>query len=121
MAREKGTFQVAANYEPLIAAPFDARSLVKTKDDLTAPQTWRQANGDIWIYAGMLVAVYGDPIAANNGLYILSNPAAYDQEVSWTKFADIAQIEALEERMNNLPTLENVKIIHGGDSNVAII
>ena len=57
MAREKGTFQVAANYEPLIAAPFDARMLVGVKSDLTAPQTWQDLRGDAWVYVGMLVTV----------------------------------------------------------------
>lgn len=40
MARYRGNFTVAANYEPLKAAPFDARALVETKADLTAATTW---------------------------------------------------------------------------------
>lgn len=71
MARFKGTFSVAANYEPLIAAPFDARQLVQTKLDLVDPATWQRANGDYWTYIGMMVVVAFDADEANNGLYIL--------------------------------------------------
>ena len=40
MQREFGTFPVAANYEPQVGAPFDARSLVKTKAALLDGATW---------------------------------------------------------------------------------
>jgi hypothetical protein len=53
MARYRGSFTVAASYEPLTASPFDARELVETKADLTAASTWQQPNGDLWIYDGM--------------------------------------------------------------------
>lgn len=120
MARERGTFSVPSNYEPLKAAPFDARSLVQTKADLTAAPTWQQDNGDIWIYSGMLVAVCADT-EENNGLYVLSNAVLYQQESSWIKLANISQINELKERIDNIPTLENIKIIYGGNSNVATI
>lgn len=116
MGRERGTFPNPANYEPLVAAPFDARSLVKTKADLIAADTWCQDNGEIWIYNGMLTVVCAD--GENNGLYILLNKAAFDQEGSWIKLADVSLINALEQRIDSIPTLENVQIIHGGDSNV---
>jgi hypothetical protein len=69
MARKKGTFQVSANYEPLKAAPFDARSLVETKEDLFLADTWT-INGIAWVYNGMLVAVFNDT-EENKGLYLL--------------------------------------------------
>lgn len=120
MARERGTFTVPSNYEPLKAAPFDARSLVQTKADLTAAPTWEQSNGDKWIYPGMLVVVCAD-VEENNGLYILSNDILYQQESSWIKLADISQIRMLQERIDKIPTLENIKVIYGGDSNVPTI
>ena len=60
MARYKGIFKAAANYEPQIAAPFDARMLVDAKADLTDRSIWQQSNGDVWVYSGMIVAVAND-------------------------------------------------------------
>jgi hypothetical protein len=40
VARYKGTFKAAANYEPQIAAPFDARMLVGARSDLVLKSTW---------------------------------------------------------------------------------
>ena len=117
MAREFGTFPVAANYEPQVGAPFDARSLVKTKAALMDGATWLQADGGMYIYSGMLVAVWND-IPENNGLYILKDRKNYSLEASWIKLADISQISALEEKINNLSTLDTIQIIYGGDSNV---
>lgn len=101
MARYKGTYTAAANYEPLKAAPFDARQLVESKADLISASTWQQSNGDIWIYQGMIVAVSSDVNADNNGLYILSN-SNYTLEASWTKMADVKSIEELQAQIDNL-------------------
>ena len=108
MAREKGTFQVAANYEPLIAAPFDARSLVETRADLINPTTWRQPNGDIWIYNGMIVAVSSDVNSTNNGVYVLLNANNYTEISSWQKLADTASIDHLQEQIDNIDTSEGL-------------
>ena len=67
MARYKGTFTVAANYEPLIAAPFDARSLVETRSDLINPATWVRSDGGYWTYVGMVVSVSADIELSNKG------------------------------------------------------
>lgn len=96
MAREKGTFNVSANYEPLKAAPFDARSLVKTKADLTNIATWT-INNDIWIYDGMLVTVAQDANPKFNGVYRLVDAENFNFDGSWMKLAndaDLAEIEA---------------------------
>ena len=115
MAREKGIFQVSANYEPLKAAPFDARQLVETKADLITEKTWMN-NGIAWVYSGMLVVVHKDPNELNNGLYILQNAENYALEESWLKIADITLINKLEKRIEDI---ENITIIYGGNSNVA--
>ena len=120
MQREFGTFPVAANYEPQVGAPFDARSLVKTKAALLDGATWLQADGGMYIYSGMIVAVWDDN-PDNNGLYILNDRKNYSLEASWTKLADNSQISMLEEKINNLATLDNIKVIYGGDSNVTNI
>lgn len=101
MAREKGIFQVSANYEPLKAAPFDARTLVAFKSDLTTEVTWVN-DGIAWVYAGMLVVVHKDPDIRNNGLYILQSAEKYTDEESWLKLADITLIDELEKRIDNI-------------------
>ena len=101
MARYKGIFKASANYEPQVAAPFDARMLVEAKADLTAAETWQQGNGASWAYAGMMVAVAADQNAKNNGVYLLlAND--YSVEANWRKCADIADIENLQDQINNL-------------------
>ena len=100
--REFGTFPITANYELQVAAPFDARQLVKTKAALMDGDTWRQPDGNMYIYSGMLVMVIQDQDPSNNGAYILNNEIDYDLESSWTKLADTANIEAIQEQIDNL-------------------
>ena len=113
MARYRGTFTVAANYEPLTASPLDARELVETKSDLTNPLIWQQENGDIWTYVGMKVVVTSDENADNNGLYILTHDN-YTLESSWQKQADIREIELLKEQ------IENIEISGGGTVSIEV-
>lgn len=51
MARAKGSMKLGENIEPQIGAPLDARTLVKTKADLTNPKSYEYA------YVGMEVMV----------------------------------------------------------------
>lgn len=101
MAREKGIFHISANYEPLKAAPFDARSLVESKADLLAASTW-VVNDIAWVYKGMLVAVAADINPENNGVYMLIDADNYMQEQSWKKFADIQNIADLQQQIDEL-------------------
>lgn len=84
MSRIKGIVPFSANFEPQIAAPLDARSVVKTKSSLTSSLTWLANDGTNYTYPGMIVTVYGDPVPSNNGVYYLtatpfSNPANWIQ------------------------------------------
>lgn len=106
MARYKGTFKVAANYEPLTASPFDARELVETKADLCSTLTWRQLNGDIWVYIGMKVIVAADPVEENNGQYILID-LDYSQPSSWRKQADERDIAKILEELESMKDPES--------------
>ena len=101
MARYKGTFSVAASYEPLTATPFDARSLVQFKSDLTSHETWCQENGDVWTYVGMLVVVAEDLNDNNNGVYILIDQD-YTQDSSWRKCADERDVADILEQIKNI-------------------
>ena len=84
MARRKGLFNVSANYEPLISAPFDARIVVDYKSDLTSESTWKKVGSGIYLYDGLVVAVTKD-VEANNGVYLLKHANAYQSIDSWQK------------------------------------
>lgn len=103
MGRYRGTFTAPANYEPLKAAPFDARQLVEAKSDLTNVATWKQPNGDVWTYVGMMVVVSSDIELSNNGLYILKD-IDYTKTENWEKTAIKDEILALQEQIENLET-----------------
>lgn len=57
MARIKGTFEMSSNVEPRLAAPFDARTVVPTKADLTDPTNFQ------FSYVGMIVSVQSEGVA----------------------------------------------------------
>lgn len=106
MARIKGSFVTSNNYEVEKAAPFDARMLVKTKSDLTNPSSWSIAGR----YDGMIVAVGKDPEELNNGLYMLIDANNVGLENSWLKFANISDLQVMNENLQNLvQELDNVK------------
>lgn len=91
MARRKGTFQVAGNYEPLKAAPFDARAIVESKVDLITESAWK-VNDLVYVYNGMVVSVTSDVNAENNGVYVLLDAENYSTEDSWQKLALTSEI-----------------------------
>ena len=70
--RAKGTLPISANFEPQIAAPFDARLRVQTYAELLLQDTWTAKDGNIYVYEGMPVYVYGDEPDVN-GTYILKD------------------------------------------------
>lgn len=57
MARNKGTFSYAANYEVKMQAALDPRVVVEKKSDLIAKDTWPYDGDTIYLYKGLLVAV----------------------------------------------------------------
>lgn len=75
MARVKGTLGISANFEPQIAASFDARANVPTKADLILAATWVALDSGTYVYNGMTVTVSEDSTAANNGIYVLLDTA----------------------------------------------
>ena len=85
MARIRGTFPTANNFEPLKSGPLDARLIVETKIDLSNPTTWVDSSNNVWVYTGMSVAVTNDPSTANNGLYLLSDATNYANPSVWIK------------------------------------
>lgn len=66
MARNKGTFQFAANFEVKAAAALDPRVAVATKAELIAKETWPYDGDTIYLYKGILVSVQEE-----NSIYML--------------------------------------------------
>ena len=66
MARNKGTFQFAANFEVKLQGALDPRVLVDNKAELINKETWPYDGDTIYVYNGLLVAV-----AADKAIYML--------------------------------------------------
>lgn len=66
MARNKGTFQFAANFEVKLQGALDPRILVDNKSELINKETWPYDGDTIYVYNGLLVAV-----AADKAIYML--------------------------------------------------
>lgn len=79
-----GQAEYASNFEVKKQAPLDARTvIIGTKADLILPETWSDADGNVWLYDGMPVSV------RNNGgtpeLYVLKNKEKYTSADSWIR------------------------------------
>lgn len=88
LPRKKGLAVFAANFEPKVAAPLDARTVVSTKADLYLPATWTSVDGSNYIFIGITVSVIEDSLPSNNGLYHLL-AADFTQASSWTKIGSL--------------------------------
>jgi len=84
MARNKGTFNLSANFEPIIQSPLDARMLVGSYTDLVLPATWEDDDNLVWLFNGAIVVVAEDPSA---GVYWLKDLENYTDYNSWEKVA----------------------------------
>lgn len=85
MSRNKGTFNFSANFEPTLKEPLDSRQKVGTYADLTTAATWQDANGNIWLYDGIIVSVSNDSDTAKNGIYRLITASGYSNIANWKK------------------------------------
>lgn len=88
MARSKGTLGISANFEPQIAASFDARANVPTKADLTIASNWTANDGGSYPYNGMTVTVAEDSTSSNNGIYILLDASNITDINSWQQVGE---------------------------------
>lgn len=102
MSRYRGIFNLSGNYEPQVAAPLDSRMVVEFFSDLTNTTTWTIASSTPWLFNGLLVCVTNDPDPAKIGLYMLVDATNYTLEESWRKIADIRDINALNERIDQI-------------------
>ena len=76
MGRIRGLSSFSANFDILMAAPIDSRSVVDTVADLSNPEIWKSNDGNAYLYAGLLVAVLED-----KSVYMLVDPT----NLTWEK------------------------------------
>lgn len=86
MSRDRGLLAISSNFEPQVAAPFDARSLVDTRAELLSAATWTANDGGLYTYVGMPVVVKADPDPDLNGVYVLMDED-FSQMQHWQKQA----------------------------------
>lgn len=97
MARNKGTFKFAANFEVKLQGALDPRILVYNKSELINKETWPYDGNTIYVYNGLLVAV-----AADKAIYMLvDKDKILEADYSGWKQMDVAAAQTVE-IINNL-------------------
>lgn len=97
MARNKGTFQFAANFEVKLQGALDPRILVDNKSELINKETWPYDGDTIYVYNGLLVAV-----AADKAIYMLvDKDKILEADYSGWRQMDVAAAQTVE-IINNL-------------------
>lgn len=97
MARNKGTFKFAANFEVKLQGALDPRILVDNKSELINKETWPYDGDTIYVYNGLLVAV-----AADKAIYMLvDKDKILEADYSGWKRMDVAAAQTVE-IINNL-------------------
>lgn len=92
MARNKGTFQFAANFEVKLQGALDPRILVGNKSELINKETWPYDGDTIYVYNGLLVAV-----AADKAIYMLvDKDKILEADYSGWKQMDVAAAQTVE-------------------------
>lgn len=112
MARIKGQANYVSNFEVLKQAPLDSRSVVSESDDLIKKVTWQDADGNIWLYNGLMVVVPNTDTEKVPEVYILKKKEDYDKPETWVKLgADNATaVAAIQEALKKKANLEEGKV-----------
>lgn len=103
MARNKGTFQFAANFEVKLQGALDPRILVDNKSELINKETWPYDGDTIYVYNGLLVAV-----AADKAIYMLvDKDKILEADYSGWKQMDVAAAQTVEiiDNLNSSSTI----------------
>jgi len=108
-----------SNYEVSVKKPLDARSIVKTYNDLLNIDNWVNANGGPIAYNGMIVAVWLNlKDTSKNGVYFLHDATVttakgtpdVTREANWHKLGGINDLPGLSEQISSIQSeLEQVK------------
>ena len=112
MARIKGQANYASNFEVLKQAPLDSRSVVSDSGDLIKAVTWRDADGNVWLYDGLIVVVPNTNNPSAPEVYVLKDKANYGRPDTWFKLgADNASaVAAIQETLKKKANLVNGKV-----------
>lgn len=112
MARIKGQANYASNFEVLKQAPLDSRSVVSDSGDLIKAETWRDADGNVWLYDGLIVVVPNTNNPSAPEVYVLKDKDNYGRPDTWFKLgADNASaVAAIQEILKKKANLVNGKV-----------
>lgn len=112
MARIKGQANYASNFEVLKQAPLDSRIVVSESDDLIKKVTWQDADGNIWLYNGLMVVVPNTDTEKVPEVYILKKKEDYDKPETWVKLGadNTTAIAAIQEALKKKANLTNGKV-----------
>lgn len=92
MARNKGTFTFAANFQVKAAEALDPRVVVENKAELINKETWPYDGETLYLYNGLIVAV-----SADKSLYMLIDKTkALESDYSGWKQLDAAAAASTE-------------------------
>ena len=92
MARNKGTFTFAANFQVKAAEALDPRVVVENKAELINKETWPYDGETLYLYNGLIVAV-----SADKSLYMLVDKSkALEVDYSGWKQLDAAAATSTE-------------------------
>lgn len=112
MARIKGQVNYASNFEVLKQAPLDSRTVVSDSGDLTKKTTWQDADGNVWLYDGLIVTVLNTNNPSAPEVYVLKDKDNYGRPEAWLKLgADNASaVAAIQETLKKKANLVNGKV-----------
>lgn len=92
MARNKGTFKFAANFEVKAQEALDPRVVVDSKADLINKETWPYDGETLYLYNGLIVAVVAD-----KSMYMLIDKTKVLQaDYSGWKQLDVSAAQTVE-------------------------
>lgn len=113
MARNKGTFQFAANFEVKLQGALDPRILVDNKAELINKETWPYDGDTIYVYNGLLVAV-----AADKAIYMLvDKDKILEADYSGWKQMDVAAAQTVE-IIDNLTSTSTIAALSANQGKV---
>lgn len=107
MARSKGTFQFAANFEVKAAAALDPRVAVNDKSELINKDTWPFDGDSLYVYDGMIVGVVSE-----QSLYMLidSTKILDPQYSGWLKIGSKSVVEVTYSELKELRNSNKLNI-----------
>ena len=107
MARIKGQANYASNFEVLKQAQIDSRRVVSDSGDLIKAVTWRDADGNVWLYDGLIVVVPNTNNPSAPEVYVLKDKDNYGRPDTWFKLgADNASaVAAIQETLKTKANL----------------